>query len=235
MPDTSTENTQISDSLEPDVVVSPDILISPPSSFDAAWLAGIGIVRKTGHSWTGDLMSRSRNNPTNITYGYGSAPSVLITNSSEFKSEVLKRHSYGFSKTSTKTFTRSEAFNSGQLMTALHNYNYTLRVSWSSSARKYYYTATITDKYDFVWDLSYNTYGTNFRVALANNTAAYGQTMGYIKPFNITIQVSGYFDSGTIIAGYPVIAEDPGTLIEEFPGVFLDETNLDGELIPAEM
>lgn len=177
------------DLIKEDSIIEPNAVVTP-QYFDMAWGAGTGVVRNMGHNWTADLMTRARANPTDIYYTNISTPADLIRNDASFKT-LLRGMKSQTLKTKPKTFTSSSVFTTGQLQSAINKYNYSVTISYDTVTDTWYYSALITDVYDFDYDLSVSAYGNNFKIALANNVAAYGESTGRIKPYDITVQLNG--------------------------------------------
>ncbi|GAB0171924.1 hypothetical protein LSPCS325_53610 [Lysinibacillus sp. CTST325] len=169
------------------------LVVDPKQTFTVAWGKGTKIVKDDyGHLFTAELMAKSHNGQTDtVTYEAFSRPSNLISADSSFKKIVSDFVTKTKKAKKTKDSTSgSSAFNTGELYTSLHNYNYSLDVNYNPQTKKWHYKGIIRDRYDFVWS-KYNATYKGFKVTVANNVAAAGVKAGYLSEFDVKIFVAG--------------------------------------------
>lgn len=139
-------------------------------------------------------MGRAYNGPyTTAVYSNSSRPSTLIEVNTSFNN-LLKTHKASMQVNTTgittKSFSFSSSFTSGELYTSLNKYNYNVNISYNATLKRWSYTGTVTDTFDFVWNNFNKTYS-GWDTTLGNNVGALGLKAGYIKAFPIKILVQG--------------------------------------------
>ena len=162
--------------------VSTNVLIAtdPKYAFSVAWAAGVKIVQKKGHTFTAALMARAYSGPNTLaTYGVTSRPGILISDDASFK-QILRNYKADMIINSRNSYTYygGSRFPSGELLTSLEHYRYTITIIKNTMTGKWSYYGYIEDTYDFE-SKDWVNYYDNLQLTLGNNTGAYGLKMGY--------------------------------------------------------